>query len=231
MEGYTTNERTANYSQEQGDMFAVSYTPIRAGIYNIYLFGTIYDASQFIGAIEVLQNAGDNDVVVIHLSTNGGSLDAADTFISAMKECDARIVVKASGGVHSAGTLILLAADEFSLSDNVHFLIHNGSCGSGGKFSDWRKETKHTERYMEQVMRTSYAGFMSDDEINDLLEGKDYWLTVDDFMDRYNKRNEYYKELIENSKNEVLEPVLHTADVPATKKRKPRKAKEAPNEV
>lgn len=182
---------------EAGNGFKVSYQPSSSGMYQIYVFGPIEDAVQFIDAIEVLGMAGENDIVIINLSSPGGNLDATDTFIHAMRECEARIIVKATGGVHSAGSVILLNADEFILSENFNCLIHNGEVGFGAKFSDWKAATKHTAEYMERLMRTTYKGFLEDSEIDALLAGKDFWLNAPDFMARWNKR-EALLEAIEN---------------------------------
>lgn len=205
----TVNKR-AGYPFTEFDEFAITYSPLKAGIYNIYLYGTIQSAQQFVGAVEVMGAANENDTVIIHLSTNGGSLDATDTLLQAMRECEGHIVCKASGGVHSAGTIILLAADEFTLSENANFLIHNGSTGVGGKFSDYKLEAAHVTKYMEGVMRTTYAGFLAESEIEDLLRGVDIWLDSAQFVERYNKRNEYFK-------NKMLE-----AQKPPKKPRKPK---------
>jgi ATP-dependent protease ClpP protease subunit len=208
------------YSQE----FAVSYKPI-AGMFNIYLFGEIECAEQFISAIEVLQAASENDVVYIHLSTNGGSLDATDTFLAAMRDCDARVVVKATGGVHSAGSVILLNADEFMLSENFNCLIHNGSTGVGGKFSDFIAQTKHVSTYMESVMRNTYAGFLSDAEIEALLEGKDFWMNADEFGKRFEARNTYMAEQVKK----VTDAFAALSEEKPTKK--PRKRKKVTTET
>ena len=188
--------------------FPITYSPIKAGVYNIYLYGDIISAQQFIGAVEVMAAAGENDTVVIHLSTNGGSLEATDTLIQAIRECEAQVVCKASGGVHSAGSIILLESDIFTLSENASFLIHNGSVGVGGKFSDYRAEVAHTSRYMERVLRSTYEGFLSIEEIEDMLKGVDLWLDSQQFSERYIKRNEYYtpdksKFFTKNSKNRI----------------------------
>jgi ATP-dependent protease ClpP protease subunit len=180
----------AGYPYYYTNEFQVSYTPIRSGIFNIYLFGIIEDASQFVSAIEVLNTASENDAVYIHLSTPGGSIEAADTFIDAMRNCEGRVVVKASGGCHSAGTIILINSDEFILSENFHALLHNGSTGSGGKFSDWKAEVRHTEKYMESILRKTYEGFLTAEEIEQLIEGRDFWLDAQQFCERYENRNE-----------------------------------------
>jgi membrane-bound ClpP family serine protease len=94
-EGIGGASKDASRYYGQPKEFQISYTPMRAGIFNIYLFGEIECAEQFIPSIEVLSAAGENDVVIIHLQTPGGSLEATDTFISAMRDCDARIIVRA----------------------------------------------------------------------------------------------------------------------------------------
>lgn len=207
--------------------FGVTYTPLNSGVFNIYLFGVIEDATQFISAIEVLQQATEMDKVVIHLSTDGGSLDATDTFLTAMRDCEAHIVVKASGGVHSAGTVILLNADEFFLSENFNALIHNGSCGAGGKFSDFRLQAAATQRYMESVMHSAYSGFLSDEEIEQLLDGKDFWMDGDEFAQRFEARNEILREQMEAAQEQYASLMQMVETAPE----KPKKTKKSVTNV
>lgn len=187
-----TNKKQASHNEPEPQEFGITYHPVKQGVYNIYLFGVIESAQQFIGAIEVLATAGPDDTVVVHLSTDGGSLEATDTFIQSIRETEAHVVAKISGGCHSAGTLIALAVDEFQLSENASFLFHNGSCGSGGKFSDFVAHTEHTKKYFEKVMRTSYSGFLEPHEIEELLKGVDRWMDSEEFVTRHNKRNEFF---------------------------------------
>jgi len=182
--------KRAGFYTEVPQEFTVTYTPIKSGTFNIYLFGPIEEAAQFMSAIEVLNSASELDEVIIHLSTDGGSMDATDTFLSAMHACEAKVHVKASGGVHSAGTIILLSADEFSLSENANFLIHNGGCGAGGKFSDFKAQSRHSVDYMERVLRKTYKHFLTPAELDLLMDGKDFWIDAEEFAERYEKRNE-----------------------------------------
>jgi ATP-dependent protease ClpP protease subunit len=186
-----------NNGYNEYEHFPVSYEPIKCGTFHIYLFGEIISPQQFISPIEVMRAASENDQVMIHLQSCGGSLDATDTFLQAMHECQARVIVRASGGVHSAGTLILLAADSFTLSDNFSSLIHNGSTGTGGKFSDYRSETAFTSKWMERVLRNAYEGFLEPHEIDDVIKGVDMWLDGDEWIERHERRNEYIQQKME----------------------------------
>jgi ATP-dependent protease ClpP protease subunit len=223
--------RRADYGMDTMAEFQVSYTPVRAGIFNIYLFGLIEDASQFIQAIEVLNAAGENDTVNIHLSTPGGSLDATDTFVSAMRNSAGSVAVHASGGVHSAGTIILLNSSEFYLSENFNCLIHNGSAGTGGKFSDFKTQNKHTERYMDTVLRRTYAGFLSPDEINALIDGKDFWFNAQEFVTRFDNRIEMMRVAIEAAQAEAVKMITDLDSEAEEEKLAPPKLKKLRKKV
>lgn len=174
--------------QTDTETFPVAFTPNQSGVFTIYLYGVIEHSSQFIEAIDALTQASEEDVVFINLSTPGGSLDATDTFIQAMRECKARVIVRATGGVHSAGSIILLTADEFILSENFNCLIHNGETGNGGKFSDMKAATAFTLQFMEGIMRNTYDGFLTPEEIEALIGGKDFWLGPEEFVERWQRR-------------------------------------------
>jgi ATP-dependent protease ClpP protease subunit len=210
------------------EAFHVSYKPVNAGIFNLYLYDEIESAEQFIPAIEALDAAGDNDIFRIYLSTPGGSLDATDTFLDAVRKTQARVVTFASGGVHSAGTVILLNSDEFFLSDNFNALIHNGGCGSGGKYSDFKAHAQHNVKYMETVLRETYEGFLTDVEIDALIEGKDFWMDASEFGERFERRNEFLG--TRAAVMQALEDVAAEAKE-STFQPKPRKAKKVVAQV
>lgn len=177
----------------RGNEFEVLYSPSSSGTYNIFLDGEIEEASQFREAVAALDDAGENDTVRIHLSTNGGCVDTTDTFIAAMRRCRGRVVVEATGGVHSAGTIILLNAPEFRLSENFNALIHNGSFGVYGKTSDAKAQFAFQSQYMDRLAKTTYRGFLTTEEIDQLIAGKDFWLDSSEWIARYRKRQELLK--------------------------------------
>lgn len=188
------SKRSASWDNEnENDGFEVTFTSRQSGRYNIYLFGVIESPRQFIGAIEVMHRATEDDEVIVHLSTDGGSADATDTFLSAMRECEGEVLVKASGGVHSAGTIILMNAPSFQLSRDFNCLIHNGSTGSGGKLSDFIAASKAQAGYMERLLSRTYEGFLDPSELDAMLAGKDFWLDAEQWMERYKRRQDFLK--------------------------------------
>ena len=157
-------------------------------IFNVFIYRGIESPEQFIPAIEALQVANEDDLVMVHLSTPGGDIDATDTFLHACEMCRGRIVFNASGGVHSAGTLILMNADEVIFSEGFNALVHNGMVGHGGKFSEWVAASDYARKHMESLFWKTYKGFMTDEEIQLMLEGKDFWFDAEEFKERHAKR-------------------------------------------
>lgn len=190
---FRTRRPRADFEYGVYNEFPVTYTPIRSGIFKLYLNGPIYDPNQFVGHMEAFEAAGEDDEVHIYLTTPGGSMDATDTFLNAMHACKARVVIHASGGCHSCGSIILLHANEFTLSENFNALIHNGSTGAGGDLNKFKASAKHSAEYMERVMRRTYEGFLTPYELDAMIEGKDFWMDGAEWMRRHEVRMQHYR--------------------------------------
>lgn len=191
------DEDVEEFSKDKGFTVAEWKGPNDTKGWSIFVYGPIVSAEQMVDAMLAFSSANENDTVIIYLSTGGGCIDATDTFIDGMRECRGRVVVKASGAVHSAGTLILLNAPEFSLSSGFNSLFHNGSVGYGGKFSDWRSGTAFISKAMERLFFETYVGFLTQDEIERLIRGEDFWIDAKDFIERHNKQQEHFAKLQE----------------------------------
>lgn len=212
--------KASDYGYEVYNEFPVTVNR-KSSDFNIYLFGPILETTQFISALEAFRMAGPDDEVHIHLSTPGGLMDATDTFLSAMHQCDGRVIVHASGGCHSCGSIILLHANEFTLSENFNMLIHNGSTGSWGDLNKFAASAKHSVEYMNKVMRNTYEGFLTPEELQAMLDGKDFWMGPEEFMERHAKRQAVFMKKMEQQKLRQLQ--LESEPTPAPRPRATRK--------
>ena len=183
--------RASSQDESFVDAFDVSYIPVRQGTYVIHLNRCIENVSQFEYAIQAMNMAGEDDEVEIRLQSPGGSLDAADAFIHAMNGCKAHIHIVATGNCSSAASAILLNAQSFELSDGFSSLIHCGSLGTGGAFNEFAASTNFLSKFMPAWMSRTYMGFLSEQEITDLVKGQDIWLSAEDWIDRHNARNDW----------------------------------------
>lgn len=99
----------------------------------------------------------------------------------------------ATGGCHSAATLILLEADSFELSENFSSLLHCGSLGAGGNLNEFIPQSAFAAQQMIKIFLRSYEGFLTEDEVADMVKGADIWLDADGWMQRAQARQAYFK--------------------------------------
>ncbi len=173
--------------------------------YRIFLYGETSSAFDFVEAINAIDNAEEHDSITIYLSGGGGCVSSTDAFLHAIETAQSRGVhvhCVASGLVASAHTFIILACSSYECAAGTHFLIHNGSLGDGGSYNQFKASSQFFLKYMETRFREVYHHFLSEEELDDVLEGKDLWLTAQQFSDRYQKRNELLQAEIEAEQNE-----------------------------
>jgi ATP-dependent protease ClpP protease subunit len=184
-----------NLSDEYQDnnRVTVAYMPDKTGTFKINFHAPIISMEQVTMGIEALEAAEEGDRVVISLQSCGGSVDVSGGFIHAMEKCACPIHIVASGGVHSAGTHILLQADSFELSRNFNSLIHNGSSGSYGNLNEYHAKSDFDKKFLYDYYKEIYSGFLSDKEFEDMMLGKNIWLDAPMWLERYEQRNEWFK--------------------------------------
>lgn len=192
----------------------VQYRPAEHGVFTAELFDYVENPNQMADIIEALSVMEKDDVFELRLSSGGGCLSTTDTLITAIRRCKGTVRMSASGNCASAATLILLEAHEFEISDNATFLIHCGSIGEQGTLAEFSKAAPFYTNWMQNFLRNSYAGFLTEEEIEQLLDGKDFLLTGEDWMERSEKRNEWMQA--------QMDKIIKAAE-DSNKPKKPRK--------
>lgn len=185
--------------------FIVTAEEVAAFKYKPRLYGNFETSEDFIYTIEVLERAGENDVVELHINSGGGSADALSTLIHAMKKCSAHIVCIFTGFVASAATFPLFYCDEFEIAEDATFLFHEAICGSPAEtMSASRDYTEHTYKHLERMLRNTYKHFFSEEELQQLLSGKQFYLFPEEVCERFVKRNELFEAENEEEEHQAV---------------------------
>lgn len=195
------NKPKNSFGSDRPDEYLVGFIPHKSGTYRIEIDKEIEEVGQFSTAIQVLEAAKEDDEIVIYLQTPGGSVNAGEAFIHALRKCAAPVHMVATGGVHSMGTQILLEADSFELSNGFNALVHCGQDGAYGNVNEYRIKSKFDEAFRNKQFRDTYEGFLTEKEIDAMLDGKDIWIDAEGWCTRAVARMEHYKAKIEARDN------------------------------
>lgn len=162
-----------------------------ATFHEFYLTGRIEEADEYISVFDMIRHAREEDVVKIYVNSPGGDLFTALQFGRAMGDSDATIIVSVEGQCCSAATIIALAADMVELSNHCVWMCHNYSSGMIGKGHELHSQAEFERDWSIKLMKDIYDGFLSESEIQRMLNGADIWMGTDDVMERLNKRQKH----------------------------------------
>lgn len=157
---------------------------IQVNLYHFYIITEIDQPEAYLDLINVLKTAEAHDTIFIYLNTPGGSLSTAVQIIGAIRQCAGTVVTCLEGEVCSAGTMIFLSGHRHIISPHSTFMIHNYSHWFGGKGNEVVSYIKYQEQYFRKLARDVYSGFLTDEEIDAVFDGKDFWMDSDEVLRR-----------------------------------------------
>ena len=156
--------------------------------YLITLNDEIGSASEYSELIALLKFANENDVIEIEINNNGGSVDTALQIKNAIHECKAHVITCLNVAAHSAASVVMLAGHSYKVGKYASMVIHEGFSGLSGKPSDIRKHIDFYNRQLDRIVSEVYSEILTEDEINQVLNGLEFILDDVELMKRLNNR-------------------------------------------
>lgn len=164
--------------------------------YKIRLARPITEIDDFEEEIMALESAQQGDIVFVQLSSPGGSLETCDFLCRRMNECEAPIVVEIGLTCASAASAMCLQASDWIIHDSSTMMVHACSYSPGfGKEIDVFSSATYTNRVNREWVERTYRGFLTEKELQEVLDGKDLYFYADDLRDRLPKYKQYRQEL------------------------------------
>lgn len=188
--------------------------PVVRGVFNrptgqildFYLNSSIGNPEDYSEWNQILRSSGEQDVVYLHINCYGGQALTAVQLMRAISESRATVVASVEGACMSAATFLFLMADVCEISDHSIFMFHNFSGGTIGKGNEMMAQVHHNDKWARGLMESIYKDFFTQEEIDSILEGKDYWMSPDEVTERLKLRND----ILEKQQTAALETVKPT---------------------
>lgn len=171
---------------DEKDMFQVS----NGTNYDYYLSGAIESPEQYTDMFHQIRNATGNDTINLHINSPGGSLATALQFFRCLGESSATIVASIEGECMSAATIIMMQADAYLISPHSMFMFHNYSGGVFGKGGEMMDQLEFERSWSTNLLHDVYKDFLTEAEVNTILDNRDIWLTSDEVSERLQARSD-----------------------------------------
>lgn len=177
----------------------------------------IKEPSYYRSLIEVLNNATEQDLVVLNINSGGGQLDSAISIIDALRNTRANTLAWISGSAYSAAGIIALSCQNLEVGEFATFMAHNSQYGLGGYTTDIKDRAVFEHKMISKIMHSVYKHFLTLDEVEAVLANKTIWMDADEIIERFTKMQEKLQEEFEAELDGFQDEVEET---PPKKKKK-----------
>lgn len=174
--------------------------------HSLYLSGPILEPQNYTKWFHLMRHCSEHDVIMLHINSQGGDASTAIQFMRAMVDCQGTVIASVEGNCMSAATMIFLSADVFQVSEHSMFMFHNYSGFSYGKGGEMFDSITHERKWSKGLLESCYKDFLTQDEINSMLDGKDIWMDADEAADRLVKRAELREKQEEEEEKAAAKP-------------------------
>lgn len=162
--------------------------------YTVRMAREISEPDDFDDELNLLSMCGSEDTVKILVVSPGGYLTTCNLLTKALRETKARTVGYIGSSCASAATAIILACDEWEIDEQSSFMIHTASLGVIGKAPEIEVELAHRLRLVRRWVESTYKGFLTDEEIENVIAGRDYYFEGEELAKRLIAYADYREE-------------------------------------
>lgn len=150
----------------------------------------VRDPKYYRQIVEELGGLTEEDSVQIKINSGGGDLFGLVALLEAIRMCDANVLAIITGSAHSAASMLALSCPNVAVTPTAHMLVHFVSFGSGGKSQDVVQHVTHIKGYAEKLFRSIYKDFLTEKEMQEVIEGKELWFGAEEIERRLKVRSE-----------------------------------------
>jgi ATP-dependent protease ClpP protease subunit len=173
-----------------------------ASEYHFNLMGGVEEADHYTDLLNTLRNAEEEDTVHIHINSYGGYVGTAVQIVNWIEQSKATVIGHLESICHSAATVIFLSCDNWVVYDNCLALFHQYSAGFYGEGHKVKSQVVATDAWISNLNEKYYKNFLSDEEIADMSEGKDFWFNSTDIEERLGRYIEARHKKVEEAQEQ-----------------------------
>ena len=153
-------------------------------IYTINFWHDFDDPRNYIPYFKILQEAHEEDQIIFYFDSPGGRIDTLNLFLNALRRCKSKYILARVNYAASAAALLALYCDNIEFNTNSTLMLHTYSGGYKGKGQEVESEVEHNKKNFGDLNKYILQKILSDDEITQLLNGKDFYFTGEEAIKR-----------------------------------------------
>lgn len=178
--------------------------------HRIYLLDEISEPYLYTDFFDLLRESEPEQTQIkIIINSPGGYLNTAIQMCAAIKNCPCPVSALIEGEAHSAASVIFLACDILEVATGSEMLCHYYSGFDYGKGHELKSASDFRDHHLKSFFKESYAGFLTDEELERMFKGEDFWFDHKEIVKRMYKKKDYVIALAKKNKvdEEIKKPI------------------------
>ena len=167
-------------------------TPNHGVQYSVNVSQVFGSPHLFDEVIHLLSVATPEDIINFNINSNGGDFYSLVALRNAIRQTEAQVYMNLLGMAASAGSALFLEnADGYKIHEDSCMMIHSMQCGTG--YTDANTiatRAEHNKKINERFVRNTYKDFLTEDEIESVLNAKEIYLEDFEIRERLQQREE-----------------------------------------
>lgn len=167
-------------------------TPNHGVHYSVNVSQVFGSPHTFDEVIHLLSVATPEDIINFNINSNGGDFYSLVALRNAIRQTEAQVYMNLLGMCASAGSALFLEnADGYKIHEDSCMMIHSMQCGTG--YTDANTiatRAEHNKKINERFVRNTYKDFLTEDEVESVLNSKEIYLEDFEIRERLQKREE-----------------------------------------
>lgn len=144
-------------------------------IFTLYI-NDFDDAPNNDDIIDELTKRAPDDYLKICINSHGGLITELQRFHNTISTFfKDRFETEINSIAYSAGAFLFCIAPVRVCFEHSHAMFHNAAGGIFGKFSDMKEQHNFDMEFYQKYLKSIISKFFTEKEIEQLLEGKEFW--------------------------------------------------------
>lgn len=153
-------------------------------IHLFYIINEIFNVEFYIFMINTLRMMDPDDKAFMYFNSSGGDVDIGMQIINAMNESAGEITTVLDSKAHSIAAVMFLSGHTRIVQPNSVMMLHNYSATLRGKGHELVQSINGFNASITQLMFDAIGNFLTSEEREKLIDGKDFWFTSKEVSER-----------------------------------------------
>lgn len=162
-----------------------------------YIDEEIESPSNYRELMSILDNMSPMDELSLVINCYGGYLHTTTMLSNAIRATQGHVIGTLNSVAMSGGSILFLSCHSWKVLPHSTLMAHSSSGGDYGKLGERHLSLSSSKEQLTSLYHDVYRGFFTEAEIDNILDGKDYYVQYEEILTRLDNMVDIFEAEIE----------------------------------